>query len=747
MGLLTVQFRYKLLDGGWRWVEQVVLGGTQFGFGEGVIRVYVFDIQNQKDRQLGLTPNFRANTDRDEMTGLLRKKSFFTEGEVLARSREEDWALYAVDIEHFKLFNEWYGHESGDLLLTEIGEVFKAAEETCAGLAGYMGQDDFCLLAPYAPELAEQIFEDIHTLIVARGASMGFLPAIGVSHLGEGESVMIALDRAALAVGKVKGNFRVRIREYTSAMREQADHEYRLLSDFQRGLKNREFFFCLQPQCTVPNGAVVGAESLARWRTPDGRTIPPDEFIPVLEKYGFVTDLDEYIWESVCAWLHRWIADGHTPVPVSVNVSRIDFFSVDVPEFLDALVKKYDLPHDVLKVEVTESAYVDDADSIREAVRKLREKGFLVLMDDFGSGYSSLNMLRALNMDVIKLDAQFLRIGKDEEKKGIHILETIVNMTKTMAVPIIVEGVESAEQASFLEKLGCRYIQGNFYHLPLPVADFEKLIGDERNIDTGGFSFYANQQFSVREFMDQNIYSDSMLNNILGAAAFYCWDGKDRVDIVRYNEQFYRIVNVPDFHDRLTDIKQYFHPNDKQPFLELLQRAEEDRLNGAEGVFGVYRTDGSLGRFFEHFYFLEEGENGKIFYGAMQDVSEITNLQNHMRLLSKFASESIVFLRNKDGGWYYQVIVHGLRSDIGLSQEEFERELNSGAFLSRLCTGEGERLRELSGSLKDGKMPGMFLRMRNRAGEQVELYLKIDYVHDEYSNVEYILMFRMRECE
>ncbi|MBE7003852.1 MAG: EAL domain-containing protein [Ruminococcaceae bacterium] len=740
-GIMALHFRYKLLDGGWRWVEQIVVGGTQFGFGEGVVHAYIFDFQNQKDRQLGLMSAYPRKGNRDEMTGLPGKKTFFAKGGELVRTQKADWALLAIDVEHFKLFNQWYGHESGDLLLAMIGGVLKD-EEKSGGIAVYMGQDDFCLLTPYDRARFEALFEKLHQLVVSRGASVGFLPAIGISRVEADGSVMSALDRAAIAVSHIKGNFRTRILEYDQSMQDQTDMEYRLLEDFQRAIRNHELFFCLQPQCTVPEGTVVGAESLARWKTPEGKMVPPDRFVPVLEKYGFVTDLDQYIWEGVCAWLHRWIQDGHTPVPVSINVSRVDFFTIDVPEFLDRLMKKYELPRSVLKIEVTESAYVDDGLSIRDAVQRLREMGFLVLMDDFGSGYSSLNMLRSLNMDVIKLDAQFLRMGELDMKKGVNILETIVNMTKTMAVPIIVEGVESREQVVFLEKLGCRYIQGNYYHLPLPVSDFEKLIGDEKNIDTGGFSFHAQQQFTVREFMDQNIYSDTMLNNILGAAAFYCWDGKERVDIVRFNEQFRRLVNVPDFTERLTDIRQFFHPNDKQPFLDLLAAAEKDRLNGAEGVFGVYRTDGTLGRFFEHFFFLEENDGGKIFYGAIQEVTEITRLQNQMRLLSTFSSESIAFLSFKESSWQYQVIAHGLRDDLGMSRTEFERALNDGMLLDWLDE-EGRQLLDELGSGVREKIPRISLRVDGGKGAPVDIDLKIDYVHDEYSDVEYLMMFRL----
>ena len=249
--------------------------------------------------------------------------------------------------------------------------------------------------------------------------------------------------------------------------------------------------------------------------------IPPARFVPILEKYGMVTNLDKYIWEGVCAWLRKWIDAGNTPVPISVNVSQIDIFSIDVPEYFNGLLEKYRLPARLIKIEITESAYVEDTAVVRETVRRLRNLGFLVLMDDFGSGYSSLNMLRSLNVDVIKLDAQFLHISENESRKGISILESIINMAKTMTIPVIVEGVETPEQINFLADLGCRYMQGYYFYRPMPVEEFENLIRDPKNVDLNGFEFKANEQFHTREFLDENVFNDAMLNNILGPVAIY----------------------------------------------------------------------------------------------------------------------------------------------------------------------------------------------------------------------------------
>jgi EAL domain-containing protein (putative c-di-GMP-specific phosphodiesterase class I) len=240
-------------------------------------------------------------------------------------------------------------------------------------------------------------------------------------------------------------------------MYRQTERDYQILSDFQKALQEHELFIEMQPQCKISSHRIVGAESLVRWRKSNGEMVPPALFIPILERYGFITDLDKYVWEEVCIWQKKWIDGGHTPLPVSVNVSQIDIYAIDVPDFFDELSKKYELPVDVVKIEITESAYADN-DAVADTVRRLRKKGFLVLMDDFGSGYSSLNMLRSLTVDIIKLDAHFLRMNGDDRRKGMQIMESIVNLAKTMGVPIIVEGVETEEETNFLIGLGCRYV-------------------------------------------------------------------------------------------------------------------------------------------------------------------------------------------------------------------------------------------------------------------------------------------------
>jgi len=427
-----------------------------------------------------------TETAKNGLTGLYEEAAFYILGKELLEKHPEGWCVLAIDLEHFKLFNEWYGREAGDRLLAMVGERLIEAEAKSGGIACYLGQDDFALLAPYNEHDIKRLFQNIHELIVKQGTSVGFMPAVGVCMADGRTSVEELYDRASQASRHAKEDYHRRIRVFEEAMYKKTELDYQILSDFQQALKNHELYIQLQPQCELASGKVVGAESLVRWKKADGTIVPPGVFVPVLEQYGFVSDLDQVVWEEVCAWQRRWIDGGHTPLPISVNVSQIDIFTIDVPEFFDMLVKKYELPVDVIKIEITESAYAGD-DAVTDTVKRLREKGFLVLMDDFGSGYSSLNMLRSLNVDIIKLDAKFLRMDNDD-RKGVQILESIVGMAKSMEAPIIVEGVETEAETQFIKDLGCHYVQGYHFYRPMPVMDFEQLIGNETNIDTGGFT-------------------------------------------------------------------------------------------------------------------------------------------------------------------------------------------------------------------------------------------------------------------
>ena len=748
-GIICDEFRFHLLSDNWCWVEVVLVSGSFMDLPEDIYRMYVFDVHSRKTRELGLNDEYvHSDRNRDETTGLLREKAFMKEVEKLTRDTSVKWCVIMADIDNFKLFNEWYGHSSGDLLMARIGSILKKTSEDLGGTAGYFGLDDFCLLIPFDKKNIDDLYENISTLISSSGNNSSFKPAFGISLVDEDSRIHDIVDRAFLAVRVAKQGYRHRIQLYDPGMYTKADAEYRIVSDFMQAVKKHEIIFYLQPQCRASTGKIVGAEALCRWVLPDGSLVPPNHFIPALEKHGLITDLDHYIWEEVCKWQMRWIMKGNTPLPVSVNISTIDIRNIDIAQVLTDLTEKYKLPHNLLKIEITESSYADNADLVSKAVHSLREKGFTVMMDDFGSRYSTLNMLKNLSVDVIKLDAQFLHMDESNSERSIHIIESINSMAKTIGLPIIAEGVENEKQKTFLQDMGCRYIQGYYFYRPMDTKSYEELIADHNKIDTSGITFKSNQQFKLREILDNNVYSDTMLNNILGPCAFYSWDGED-VDIIRYNEQFYEAVDVPDFVDRLDKIQRFLPPADVERIHLLLQQAKEDKLNGAKGLLHFYKTDGTLTTFYMRFYYLRREKDRDIFYGAVQNITRLSTLEKQILLLSRFSPDTVIFMTRKpNGSVSFSVLFNGLEEELGMTRETLEAKLNSFYFSNRISPDNPDSpYTPLLEYVRNSKSFETVLNIPNSKGKTLKLNVFGDYIIDDTDTMDYIITARKAASE
>ena len=304
---------------------------------------------------------------------------------------------------------------------------------------------------PDRPALVEELQGKITDCVRRVSKEMAFLSSFGLyAVVDPALPVSTMYDRALVALDSVKGNYAQFTGWYEEDMMEKMEEDHTLLLEVQRALSEGEFVFYAQPKCNIATGKIVGLESLARWMHPERGVIPPARFMPVLERNGLVTALDLHIWEQVCRALRSWIDAGRTAVPISVNVSRRDVYAVDVVDAL-GLVAKYRIDPKLLSVEITESAYVEDYQIISRLVDELRAAGFAVHMDDFGSGYSSLNMLKDLNVDVLKLDMKLLDVEGSQARKGKSILESIITMARLVDLRVIAEGVETEEQRDFLE--------------------------------------------------------------------------------------------------------------------------------------------------------------------------------------------------------------------------------------------------------------------------------------------------------
>ncbi len=563
------------------------------------------------------------------LTGLYLSHTFFQKAEEFLKSVDGDgYCVLAIDLEHFRLFNKIYTREQGDELLKRVAEKLKEYRINYGGVIGYFGGDNFAILT----QMDMDRFRDFHRAIAKEVAcwsnTVGFLPAFGIYPITDTAiDIATMYDRATMALKKIVGNYAQRHCIYSEDMEEKEEEELRLLSEIQSSLKNQEFTFYVQPQCDIATGKIVGGECLVRWIHPEKGLISPGIFIPVLEKNGFIASLDRYVWEKVCEWLRSLIDRGFQPVPVSINVSRIDIYSMDVPAFLLGLLEKYQLPSELLKVEITESTYVENNDKVIRAVKQLRDAKLWIMMDDFGSGYSSLNMLRSVAVDVLKLDMRFLEIKDTEEEKGIGILESVVNMARQMQLPIIVEGVENQKQESFLLKMGCRYSQGYYYYRPMPIDDFEKLIRDPHNLDQDGIWCKRVEALRMNEFLDRNIFNDTLLNNILGPAAFYDMY-ENNIRITRVNNQYYDLLGgsskaVEHDNPNKSDFLLHVNEEDREKILRIFKQAGENQNGEASEYIHFVRLDGRMLWVRISIHFLREQDGHRIYYGSLLDLTDL----------------------------------------------------------------------------------------------------------------------------
>lgn len=418
----------------------------------------------------------------DMLTGLYRPSEFMRRANAFLEARRDGtWCIATVDMGHMRLFNEWHGQAEGDRVLADVGTVLKDIENADMGVAGYWGQDDFCVLIPFKHITVHQIYNRVREAVARHDDGVGFWPSMGVYPIDSNEEITIdAQAKAMFTNRRAKNDFKERIAVFRP---EEYEHEvafHHTLTEFQYALSNGRITYYLQPQVDMETGEIIGAEALTRWIDKDGSLISPATFIPALEESGFVVTLDKYIWQGVASWLRERINRGLRVVPVSLNVSRVDILACDVAEHMGALAAQYNLPPELMRIEITETAYTGESEAVDKLTADLHTRGFSTYMDDFGTGQSTLAMLKNVNVDVIKLDRTFVPTDRDQGRST-RIISSMLEMAQSLHLPVVVEGVETNEQASMLRHMGARYAQGFLYYRPMPAKDFEALLDGGNN--------------------------------------------------------------------------------------------------------------------------------------------------------------------------------------------------------------------------------------------------------------------------
>ena len=389
---------------------------------------------------------------------------------IIKSNPDMTFAVVQFDVAKFKLIFSEYGEKKA----TELLNFFLATLKVICNknqLFTRLTADVFMIITPY--ETRQDLYDFVEMLDshLLGYDGMKYRIVYGICLIGDLTGGLRQYgDAAAMARQNIKNNAMQKVAFYETNLKKSMHASKFIEDNMNRSLESGEFVMYLQPKVDIENGEVVGAEALVRWVMEGHGIVPPNEFVPVFEQNGFIVKMDWYIWEQACKLIRKWLDMGVKPYPISVNVSRKHLNNTKFIDVLDSLIEKYDIPKSMLEIEITET--IDEA-GIVENMKILKDRGFTLLMDDFGSGYSSLNTLKNTQFDIIKMDRFFLN-DFIESERGQKIVEHTIKMSKDIGLELVAEGVETKEQADFLRTCGCRTAQGYYYAKPMPVEEFEE---------------------------------------------------------------------------------------------------------------------------------------------------------------------------------------------------------------------------------------------------------------------------------
>jgi len=522
----------------------------------------------------------------NRLTGLMNRELFL---EHLEELETPAGAVVYFDVQRFKVINSLFGMSEGDRLLQYIAARIQANLGE-RGFASHLSADRFAFYISGDKQSVEQFVETLFDEISAFGLPFEILCNAGIYVLEDAipSPVDTVLDCAIMAQEQVKGSFTHRFSYYTDDLWKSLLGAHEITGIMRKALQKRQFLVYYQPQYNHSTGMMVGAEALVRWLHPEKGMIPPGQFIPVFENNGFISRLDRYVFEEVCAFLRRCLDRSMSVVPISVNLTRHDLFTPGFLDNLEAIRRKYNVPSKYIRIEITESSALGSSHFINKALATLHSYGFTVEMDDFGSGYSSLNILKDLDFDIIKLDMRFFEKEQAPTGRGGIILSSIVRMVNWLQLPLIVEGVEVAEQADFLRSIGCDHIQGYLYSKPLPEVEFERLL---RESPTGVPAPHMRlvETMDAGRFWSEDSLETLIFSNFVGGAAILHYSSDGKAEILRVNEKYLRELgmNLPEKELVNHDPMDFMEAGDLENYRQTIHRAIE---TGDEEECETWRT-------------------------------------------------------------------------------------------------------------------------------------------------------------
>ena len=527
------------------------------------------DISEEKDIEFRLEKSMKElkfYAERDYLTLMYNRAALYKyTRELISKNKDKKYIIGYWDIDSFKVINELFGEKTGDSILRKITRYLNRINENM-GVYGRLESDHFITCLP--EEVMKNSMKKIERLISGHNnlgiAEYPVMLHVGLYIVDDPEvSIDIACSRALMALESIKGNYIKRWAYYDEKLKNTIMKEQRLINDTENALKENQFVINLQPIYNIKENRLVSAEALVRWNHPVNGMIPPDLFIPLFERNGFITKLDMYVLEEVCRYLADNEKSGVKNVPVSVNLSRMDFYNKNLCREIENILSRYHIDNSLIKIEITESAYNDNYQNLYEAVSYFRNNGFKVLMDDFGSGYSSLNMIKDIDVDILKIDMKFIN-NLEGSEKACGILMTIIDMAKILNLEVIAEGVETFSQYKMLKSMGCDCIQGYYFSEPLSKKDFKNLLGNEINMKK--FDLMNQNKTTILVVDDQKLNVQVIMESLKEKYRIIkAHDGFEAIDIL--NKEFANIKLI------LSDIVM-----PKMDGIELLEKINSNKL-------------------------------------------------------------------------------------------------------------------------------------------------------------------------
>ena len=534
----------------------------------------------------------------DSLTGLLNNKGFEAQAQkILSVSPEgQRHVIVLFEVVSFRSYNELYGFEAGDALIKTIAAIAKKYAKKGDVLARAYSHH-FVWLA--SGENEEEIFNTLKdTLKEVKGTGLPFYLCGGLFLIDDRKMpVSDMIDRAAIARDTIKKHYGMGLAVFDNSMLERQLPDTKLVGNIVQGLQNGEFIDYYQPKYNTDTEEIVGAEVLVRWRKPDGEIIAPNQFISLFEKSGYIRKLDFYLFETACAFLSEATKNKKPILPVSVNFSRVHMHEELFPQKLFDLTQKYGLSPQNFEIELTESVFDSDTKVTRKIVKKLQDFGFSVAIDDFGSGYSSLNMLKDFDFDTLKIDTKFLEGFECGGKVG-TVITSVVRMAKWLGIPVVAEGVETRQQVDFLRTLGCEMIQGYYFSRPVPREEYEALLNKERSGRPKRDKAPELAMTGIDAVLGADSVVTSILDGILGGFGIYEFSGNS-LEAIRVNHTYYELMGYPDsaaFSEHsLNIVKQVYAPDTKK----LLNACRMAISSGKVQKLSArrYKYDGTLAQF------------------------------------------------------------------------------------------------------------------------------------------------------